>query len=426
MRKFVEYRGKFRLGQEQQSAVLPLSFWELGETYQIKGSYWGAPCTISERLEYITLGRAGYSAIWVLCGMDSADLKTWGESCMTGGCPPEVTVHLCPVGCPKATVSQESLHRTHVAREETGVPWAGNLMKPAAELVGKSALETELAALSKPVDKPEIKLPEPPTVPKVDSKEWIRTGSQSFESGPPDPRESVRSILHHRKRKKKRSKKEGRGSSRKKSRKDTTDDSNEQISLENSSSDSSLDSQDSGHPFKEGHRVKQLARKHPGLPTDRALEEMSRLVQHVGEMSKQRVSPQYLKCLRLNGLPQGIPPAQRRELITLGTSADRLVQRDILSGLNILTQRIKAIELVAGAATWSVAQNLELVPLDMEKAKGFRQDWKVRRDTGKGKLWGAPEFKGNGEKGKKGDGKKGWGKWEKTPAPKTEPTKPSA
>ena len=92
--------------------------------------------------------------------------------------------------------------------------------------------------------------------------------------------------------------------------------------------------------------------------------------------------------------------------------------------------------MVAGRASWSVAQNLELVPLESEKltsvaeAQGaireFSQDWKTKKDTGKGRPWGPMEIgKGKGEKGKKGEWRKGGWKGDKTPAAKVEPTRPS-
>ena len=56
----------------------------------------------------------------------------------------------------------------------------------------------------------------------------------------------------------------------------------------------------------------------------------------------------------------------------------------------------------------------------------YRQETKAKRDMGKGKGWWDRDGKGKWtEKGKKGDGKKGTGKWERPPALRTEPTKPS-
>ena len=158
-----------------------------------------------------------------------------------------------------------------------------------------------------------------------------------------DPCQGVRRILKKKKKKTKCKKKSRKDN--KHTRADLSSHSSRSSESVDSTSGVSLDSQDSGHPFKEGHPAKQLAGKHPGLLTRHALDEMSRLlVQHVGEMSDQKVLPLFLRYLRLHVTMPGMSAAQKREWVTLGTAADRLIQRDILGGLDILTQRIKAIE----------------------------------------------------------------------------------
>ena len=113
-----------------------------------------------------------------------------------------------------------------------------------------------------------------------------------------------------------------------------------------------------------------------------------------------------------------LTPAQKREVLTLVYCLDKLVQRDILGCLDILVQRLKAIELVLGGASWQVAQNMELVPLEQERisslseaqeaTKSFRTDFKVSRDLGKGnKGWyqkgdGKGKMTGKGKEGGKG------------------------
>ena len=113
-----------------------------------------------------------------------------------------------------------------------------------------------------------------------------------------------------------------------------------------------------------------------------------------------------------------LAPGQKREVLTLVYCLDKLVQRDILGCLDILVQRLKAIELVLGGASWQVAQNMELVPLEQERISGlsealeatksFRTDFRVSRDLGKGcKGWnqkgeGKGKFAGKGKEGGKG------------------------
>ncbi|CAE7861064.1 unnamed protein product, partial [Symbiodinium microadriaticum] len=72
----------------------------------------------------------------------------------------------------------------------------------------------------------------------------------------------------------------------------------------------------------------------------------------------------------------------------------------------------------------SAAQKREWVTLGA--IREFSQDWKTKKDTGKGRPWGPMEIgKGKGEKGKKGEWRKGGWKGDKTPAAKVEPTRPS-
>ena len=135
------------------------------------------------------------------------------------------------------------------------------------------------------------------------------------------------------------------------------------------------------------------------------------------------------------------PCSEERELLTLGYAIDQLLQRNILGALDIMVQRVKAIELVLNGATWAVAQNIELVPLEQEviasvaeaqgAAREFRHDSRVQREMsgkGPGKWRWTDEGKGKKGEGKKGEGKGGkWGgKRDQGPtgAARADPTKP--
>ncbi|OLP89826.1 hypothetical protein AK812_SmicGene28669 [Symbiodinium microadriaticum] len=54
VRTFVDYQGRFQAGEEQSISILPLSFWQCGEVYQLGGNYGGKQCNVSGRLEPIT------------------------------------------------------------------------------------------------------------------------------------------------------------------------------------------------------------------------------------------------------------------------------------------------------------------------------------------------------------------------------------
>ena len=165
---------------------------------------------------------------------------------------------------------------------------------------------------------------------------------------------------------------------------------------------------------------------------------MSRmLVEQVGT-EEGRVLPIYLKYLRLTVLRRDMIPGQRRELTTLAHVMDRLIQRNILGAMDIVNQRIKALELVVNGSIWGVVQHLELVPQDSERitsnaemqsaAREFKWESKLQKEiTGKGgRVWGWQYRDDKGQGGKKGDGKKGASKGGKDQggAHRLEPTKP--
>ena len=157
------------------------------------------------------------------------------------------------------------------------------------------------------------------------------------------------------------------------------------------------------------HRI---SKKIPGALTRHALEEISRLlVEALGDEKGEQLRALFLKYGRLHRFTknQNISPGQKREVLTLVHGLDRLVQRDFLGCADLLVQRLKAIELVLNGASWQVAQNIEIVPLDQERissvaeaqeaAKVFKTDFKVQRD---------PEGRGE-RKDHKGKGwRKGW------------------
>ena len=165
---------------------------------------------------------------------------------------------------------------------------------------------------------------------------------------------------------------------------------------------------------------------------------MSRILVEQASTEGGRVLPIYLKYLRLTVLRRDMIPGQRRELTTLAHVMDRLIQRNLLGAMDIVNQRIKALELVVNGSTWGVVQHLELVPQDSERiasnaemqsaAREFKWESKIQREiTGKGgRAWGWQYRDDKGKGGKKGDGKKGASKGGKDQggAHRLEPTKP--
>ena len=69
-------------------------------------------------MELITVGHSGQHATVLMKGTDNADLLKWAETSKSGGYPPEISVHLCPAGSPRTSVSQGAIHGLEVSLED--------------------------------------------------------------------------------------------------------------------------------------------------------------------------------------------------------------------------------------------------------------------------------------------------------------------
>ena len=336
-RRFYDYKGRLAKGQTLQLAAVPQSCWEFGERYLFSGDYWGKPCKLSGIVECLTVRRGGIHANVILEGTDNQEMLKCAEGVIQTGCPPEIAVHLCPANCPKTPVSSGGLHGQSVSREDKGVAWYGNVASIQRE-GGQGELERELANL--PHSGVGLKVDAAPdAIPKPDLKSEEddsnrKTGGSTFKGTPLDKGTTVRWWLRtRRKPKKKKSKK-----SQKKSRKRSSSSSGSHSS---SRSLGLISSQDSSHPFREGHRVKQLAKRVPGILTRHAIEEVERLLaQGIGDHQTVGLVPVMLRYLRLHVFRRDLAPGPKRELWTLAYSVDRLLHRDVLGALDIIIQRV--------------------------------------------------------------------------------------
>ena len=223
-------------------------------------------------VECLTVGRGGTHANIILEGTDNPDMLKWAESVIQTGFAPDMAVHLCPANCPKAPVSSGGLHGQSVSREDKGIAWYGNVAS--IQRVGlQGELEKELADI-----------PEAAGVGGLGEEKHEeddanrKTAGATYKGSPLDKGTTVRWWMRTRRKKKKKKKsKKARKGSRKKSS------SNSQSSTSDRSQ-GTISSQDSSHPFREGHRIKQLAKRIPGILTRHAIEEVERLLsQNIGD-----------------------------------------------------------------------------------------------------------------------------------------------
>ena len=287
VRKYFDYKGKLNRGESLAISEVPHNFWEFGRVYQFTGDYWGSQCKATGRLEMISIGPGGDQAHVLLKGTDNPELRQWAENAVMSNNIPEIIIHLCPANCPKTSPSRGSVHGSSVQMEDTRVPWAGNVdaIQVPEPPGGVGDLEKELKRITEAKREREV---EPAGSKKLGLSKNSKTGATGFEETPLDVKNSVRKILRRRAQRKKK-KKSGK---KHKKRGSESSGSRSESSAGRSSSAGTIDSEDSGHPFREGHRAKQLGKRIPGILMRHAIDEMNRLlVQHLGRRAPERSSP---------------------------------------------------------------------------------------------------------------------------------------
>ena len=186
IRKLYDYKGRAKRGQILAISSVPLSFWEFGDSYQFRGNYWGKPCRVNGKLQFITMSHSGLQATLLMSGTDSQDLLKWAETSKAGGYPPEVVAHLCPAGCPQHPISTGAFHATEVSIEDTSAVWSGNVGQAAEhpEGAGLGGLEKELRGIAQEAQQPNEGPKPSADLNANSSKEELKTGSRDFRQTP--------------------------------------------------------------------------------------------------------------------------------------------------------------------------------------------------------------------------------------------------
>jgi hypothetical protein len=112
-----------------------------------------------------------------------------------------------------------------------------------------------------------------------------------------------------------------------------------------------------------------LSKRHPGKLLRRTMKEFQR---YLGEMSAEGSGPESWMKYRMLGYinqivltqhpPQSIGVRNYRELITLGTGIDLLLQGRLAELGDLMAQRLKALETSLGEQGWVTARHQELIP----------------------------------------------------------------
>ena len=203
----------------------------------------------------------------------------------------------------------------------------------------------------------------------------------------------------------KRFKKMGRKAASRKTKKSETSSS----SSTSSSSGGSLDREDL---FGEELRVKKVWKRYPGVLASSLVETMQEaLLSTTGqlwEVNKEQLPPILSQYWKQHLAPRMTGP-MRRESQTLAYLGDLLLQGQAAGALDVVGQRLKALEQSSQGVHFTVAQKIELVPQELtqitsnvetlEAGKVTREDAKARQVGNR--LWNS---KGEEQKGK-GKGK---------------------
>lgn len=186
------------------------------------------------------------------------------------------------------------------------------------------------------------------------------------------------------------------------------------------------------------HRLRSIWKKLPGyLSRCSAKEAQKLLAERSGETpGSLKVFYRYYRPVIL---PRGGSKGMQRELLTHSMLLDMMLEGDILSAMDVMVQRIKALELMQQGSEASLAQQLELLPIE---SLGLAADTEARyaqkQFSSEAKLQkqlhnkGAASSSGKGnwqnlsyqQKEVKGKGKRPWG--QKGPAEGAKVVPPSA
>ena len=425
----------FEEGQAVRCQSIPLELLRKRLPVTITGRYWGAPCEITGLVRAIQVrGKEDVEIEVDLQGTTTETILRWA----TGSSEKVMRIHMCGSRCEAMLDAENLLHGEEIKLRKGEDPaWAMNLVdeeRPGGQAAGEAARGGDPAGEKE--EKREIERgrsrerekkkkkkkrgrssderqsPKGESKKKVSIRAMARKSLKSvFEGTGMDPNPKVRKkITAKASRKAKKKRKSSSGSS----------------STETSSGSTE---EESGELFEETQKVRKIGRFAPGALTTAGCREMaSNLLNSTGgiwdqsEGALQPICCQYFRQV----LSSRVTGGQSREALTLSWCLDLLMQGRIAEASDGLMQRLKAIEMSAQGASWSISQRIELVPAEKpiissraetrEAIKESKEENRTRAEASKGKAkgdWSGSwrETPWQQEKGKskegKGKGKKG-------------------
>ena len=434
----------FEEGQTVRCQNIPLELLRKRLPVTITGRYWGAPGEISGLVRGIQVrGKEDVEVEVDLQGTTTETILHWA----TGSSEKVMRIHMCGSRCEAMLDAENLLHGEEIKLRKGEDPaWAMNLVdegRPGGKTAEEAAPGRDPAKEAK--EKTEVERGR--SREKEKKKKKKRKGRTSDEAHSPKGEAKKKSSIRAMARKSLKSVFEGTGmdpnpkvrkkitakASRKakKKRKSSSGSSSTETSSESTE-------EESGELFEETQKVRKIGRLAPGALTTAGCKEMaSNLLNSTGgiwdqaEGALQPICCQYFRQV----LSSRVTGGQSREALTLSWCLDLLMQGRVAEASDGLMQRLKAIEMSAQGASWSISQRIELVPAEKpiissraetrEAIKESKEENRTRAEASKGKAKGdwssgwreAPwqqqekgkykEGKGKGKKGKeKEQGKK--------------------
>ena len=291
--------------------------------------------------------------------------------------------HLCPEGCAQEISADDILHLVKVKKVKAGEEedWMKNLLAAGGDQrdelealrrearlgggasplreAGDGAAQDKKAKKEKKKakeKKAEEKRPRSPSQGGQKRKGGRDLGVILGGSGlDPDPRKRKRYL--------KKAKKLMRRHKRKKKSSNSSSSSSERGSSRSSSSFSSMGG--ASEVFGQTRMAKRLAGRFPGVLTACSLaaiqEQLLTTQGQLWEIDKREIPPLFLQYFRSN-LASRMTPAMRREALHLSVCLDLGLQGRIPEMLDVLGQRLKALESQTAGKHWTVTTQFELVP----------------------------------------------------------------
>ena len=425
----------FEEGQTIQCQAVPLEMLRKRLPVEIKGRYWGSAAEISGLVKgFQVRGKEDIEVEVELQGTTTEPILRWAS----GTVDKVMRIHMCGARCEAMLDAENLLHGEEIKMRKGEDPaWAMNLVDeghPGGQKAGEIATgEDQAKEMGEKKEAERGRSRE-----KERKKKKRKKGRSSGEAHSPKGEDKKKMSIRAMARKSLKSVFEGTGMdpNPKVRRKITAKASRrakkkKKSSSESSSTEASSESTDeeSGELFEETQKVRKIGRFAPGALTTAGCREMaSNLLNSTGgiwdqsEGALQPICCQYFRQV----LSSRVTGGQSREALTLSWCLDLLMQGRVAEASDGLMQRLKAIEMSAQGASWSISQRIELVPAEKpiissraearEAIKESKEENRTRAEASKGKTkgdwagsWREPPWQQ--EKGKykegKGKGKKG-------------------